>query len=206
MRVKVAGAVGGGAQVDRVADQLDLRDLGADQGAVLADLVGAEHAAAAGGQVAHDAADVVVGHDQVDLVDRLEQGHRRLARRRLTESQGAGGLEGHVGGVDAVRLAVAQGDPDVDDRVAGRHAPWSIWARTPFSTRGDELARHRAADDLVDELEARALRERLDLDVAHGVLPVPAGLLDVPSMALAPARRRSPAAAPGHRPGPPATP
>ena len=38
-----AGAVGGGAQVDGVADQLGLRDLGLDQRAVVADLVGAQH-------------------------------------------------------------------------------------------------------------------------------------------------------------------
>ena len=50
-----AGAVGGRAQVDRVADQLDLRHLGHAPGAVVADLVGAEQPAAAGGQVAHHA-------------------------------------------------------------------------------------------------------------------------------------------------------
>src|SRR5207237_10785432 len=48
----------------------------------------------------------------------------------------------------------------------------------------DELARDRAADDLVDELEAAAARERLDLDVGHGVLAVTAGLLHVAALGL----------------------
>ncbi len=48
----------------------------------------------------------------------------------------------------------------------------------------DELPRHRAADHLVDELEAGALRQRLHLDVAHGELAVPAGLFDVAAVSL----------------------
>ena len=51
-----------------------------------------------------------------------------------------------------MRLAVDQPDPDVDHRVAG-HALVELRARRPSRLR-DELARHRPADDLVDELEA----------------------------------------------------
>ena len=49
---------------------------------------------------------------------------------------------------------------------------------------GDELPRDRPADHLVDELEATALGQRLDLDVAHGELPMAAGLLHVAPVPL----------------------
>src|SRR4029453_14442156 len=39
-----------------------------------------------------------------------------------------------------------------------------------------EVARHHAAHDLVDEAEARAARQRLDLDLDVGELAVTAGL------------------------------
>ena len=47
----------------------------------------------------------------------------------------------------------------------------------PFSTAGHELARDRAAEDVVDELEVGAARQRLDLDLAVAELAVAAGLL-----------------------------
>ena len=61
----------------------------------------------------------------------------------------------------------------------GRAAPFSICA--PLLDAGDELAWHRTADDLVDELEACALG-RGSTSIWHGVLPVPAGLLHVPAL------------------------
>ena len=54
------------------------------------------------------------------------------------------------------------------------------------------LPRHRAADDLVDELEPGALRQWLDLDVADRVLAVPAGLLDVSAVPFCVAAERLP--------------
>jgi hypothetical protein len=80
-----------------------------------------------------------------------------------------------------VGLAVEEGDPDVDQRVAGEHALGELGAGALLH-RGDEVAWHGAADDLVDELETATAGERLDLEVAHGILPVPAGLLDVPAL------------------------
>ena len=50
--------------------------------------------------------------------------------------------------------------------------------------RGDELTGDRAADDLVDELEAAAALERLDPHERHAELPVPAGLLLVLALGL----------------------
>ena len=98
-----------------------------------------------------------------------------------------------------MRLAVDERHADVDHRVAGADAALHLGAHALLD-RGDELPRHRAADDLVDELEARARRQRLDLDVADGVLAVPAGLLDVPAACPWPCRRTSRAAAPAAAP------
>ena len=94
-----------------------------------------------------------------------------------------------------MRLAVEQGDPHAGHRVAGQHALLHLPADALLHRR-DELPRHHAADDLVDELEAGGVRQRLDLDVADAVLAVPAGLLDVTAQALGLARRSSRAAAP----------
>ena len=51
--------------------------------------------------------------------------------------------------------AVEQRDLDVDDREAGEHAVRQRFAQALLD-RGDELARHGAALDRVDELEALA--------------------------------------------------
>ncbi len=60
-----------------------------------------------------------------------------------------------------MRLAVDERHPDVDHRVAGGDALLHLGADALLDA-GDELARHRAADDLVDELEpgARAAAAR----------------------------------------------
>ena len=98
-------------------------------------------------------------------------------------------------------LPSTRGDLDVDHGIAGGVVPRSIWARTPFSTDGMNCRGTDAADHLVDELEARALGQRLDLDVADRVLAVAAGLLDVAAVPPRRGRRTSRAAAPAGRPG-----
>ena len=114
----------------------------------------------------------------------LEQ-HRRRLLGRIAERGPARLLERHVRGVHRVRLAVEQGDPEPDHRVSGYHALLHLPPDALFH-RGDELARHHPADDLVDELEAGRVFQRLHLDLADPVLAVPARLLDV---APEPARR-----------------
>ena len=86
-------------------------------------------------------------------------------------------------------LAVGQRHAEVDDRVAVADAALHLGTYALLD-RGDEVAGYGAPDDLVDELEPAALRKRLDLDVAHGVLAVAAGLLDVPPVALGGAAER----------------
>ncbi len=74
--------------------------------------------------------------------------------------------------------------------------PRSIWARTPFSTDGMNCRGTDAADDPLGELEPGPAGERLDLDLADGVLPVAAGLLHVPAQPGAGLGRASRAAPP----------
>ena len=65
-----------------------------------------------------------------------------VAAAASRSAERARGLEGHVGGVDAVRLAVGEGDPQVDDRVAVADAALHLRAHALLDA-GDELARHR---------------------------------------------------------------
>ena len=75
--------------------------------------------------------------------------------------------------------AVRQRHGEIDHRKAQRPA----FERIPHAglDRGDVLARHHAAGDLVLEGEALAARQRLDLDHHVAELAVAAGLLAVPS-------------------------
>ena len=101
-----------------------------------------------------------------------------------------------------MRLAADQADPDVDQRVTGRDAALHLGPDALLHAR-DELPWHRAAHHPVDELEPGPGRQGLDLDVADGVLAVPAGLLDVPAVPGGAARGTSPAARPGPARSPP---
>ena len=80
-------------------------------------------------------------------------------------------------------LAVEKRDPDVGHRIPGGHSLGHLCAHALLDA-GDVLPRHHATDDLVDELEPGTLRQRFDLDVAHAVLTVTAGLFHVASVAL----------------------
>ena len=73
-----------------------------------------------------------------------------------------------------VILAVDQRHFEIDDLLAER-AFLQIVAQ-PLLDGGDEVARHHAAHDPVDEAEARAARQRPDLDLDVGELAVAAGL------------------------------
>ena len=84
------------------------------------------------------------------------------------------GLERHVGAVDGVELPIHQRDRDIHHRKAERPLLRRFLGR--LADRGNEVARHRAADDLVDELEPGAARARGDVDLHVGELAVPAGL------------------------------
>ena len=87
-------------------------------------------------------------------------------------------------------LAVDQGDPDVDHRIAGQH-PLLQLGPDALLHRRDELPRHRPADHLLRELDPGAAFQRLDLQPADRVLAVPARLLDQPALQRPSAARTS---------------
>ena len=145
-------------------------------------MVGAQHPAPPAGQIPQDRADQRIGDCDRDRVDGFEQADRTVLGG-VAQGECPRHLEGHIGGIDAVGLAVDQCHPQVDHGIAGADALLHL-CRDTLLDAGDELSRNGAADDLVDELETGSLRERFDLDIADRVLAVSAGLLDVAAMAL----------------------
>src|SRR5262249_17773678 len=113
--------------------------------------------------------------------DRLQQ-HRLALRHALAHGDAGRRLERHVRAVDGVILAVIERDRYVDDREPERTAIEKL-AR-PLLPRRYVLPRYRAADDMVDDLEAGAARQRLDLDMDVPELAVAAALLLVAPMLL----------------------
>ncbi len=135
------------------------------------------HLASAAVEVADDVAHVVLGRDDLDEHDRLEQDWRRLAGRFL-EGHGAGDLERHFRRVDFVERTVLQGDPHVDGGIAGEHACGERLLDALVDRR-DVLLRDASTRDLVDELVATAGARRFDVDDDVRELAHAAGLLDV---------------------------
>src|SRR6185369_16637874 len=88
-------------------------------------------------------------------------------------------------------LAVVDRDADVLERESRNRALGKRMADALLDRR-DKLVRDRAADDVVDELEPAAARERLDPEVDLAELAGAAGLLLVAVVALGRARDRFP--------------
>src|SRR6185503_4090090 len=114
--------------------------------------------------------------------DRLEDRRVGLGEGVL-DRQRAGDLERHLRRVDLVERSVEQRDLDVDHGIPGVDAGLERLL-DPLVDGLDVLARDRAADDLVDELVARALLGRLDPDDRVAVLALAAGLADMTATAL----------------------
>ena len=142
--------------------------------------VAAEHLPAAARQVRQDRSQEGLPDGDPHPVHRFQHADVAL-RRGLAQRQGARGLEGHVGGVDGVGLAVVQGDGDVHHRETEQGALGHL-GLDALVHRPDELARHGAAHHLVDELVARPAFEGGDLDLADRVLAVTARLFHVASL------------------------
>src|SRR5689334_661282 len=159
-------ALGGRAQIRRVAEHLGERDAGLHGERVASRLL-TLYAAAATRQVADHVAQELLGRDDLDGHDRLEQ-HGLGLLRGVLEGQRAGDLERDLRGVGVVVLAVGQRDSDVDHREAGPDAGLERLLDALLDRR-NELRRDRAPLDLVDEVEALAGR-RLHVDVDDPVL------------------------------------
>ena len=82
-----------------------------------------------------------------------------------------------------MELPVDERDLDVDHRVPRQHA-LGHRLDDALLDRRDELLGDRSSEDLVLVDEAFPPRERLDLDLAHRVLPVAPALLHVPALRL----------------------
>src|SRR5438034_332446 len=93
------------------------------------------------------------------------------------------GQERHVRGVDVVVGTVVESHPEVDDRVAGVDPFLHAVADALLGGR-DVVARHRAAEDVVHELEAAPARQRLDPEPDVAVLAAAARLLLVLALPL----------------------
>ena len=100
----------------------------------------------------------------------LERERRRHLERQLVR-------------VDRVVRPVEDRGAEVDHRVAGQEAAQPRVLDALLDGR-DELPRDRAAEDVVDELEVAAARQRLEPDLAVAELAVAAGLLLVAAVRL----------------------
>src|SRR5258708_775634 len=164
------------AEVGRVSEHRGERHFGVDDLRVAA-LGHTEDPAATRVQVADDVAHVILGRDDLDAQDRLEQVQPRPLGAVL-ERERARDFERLRRGVDLVVRAVVELDLDVDDGVAREHAAVHRLADALLDGR-NELLRDGAADDLVLEDEARPALARLEPDEHVAVLAAPAGLLGV---------------------------
>src|SRR4051794_4654122 len=169
--------LGAAAQIAHVAEHLRERDQGPDDagaGALLHRL----DDPAPGVQVADDVTHVVLGRDDLDGHERLEQGRVGLARG-LLEDHRAGDLEGHLRGVHLVVLAVEQDGLDAHHRVAGEDAVLH-GVLDAVVDRRDVLPRDATTGDGVLELVGRRVGgdgQRLQGDLDLGELAGPTRLL-----------------------------
>src|SRR4051812_687977 len=174
-------ALGHRPQVRDVAEHLGERDERADDLCRPARLHALDLAAAAV-EVADDVAHELLGHRDLDPHDRLEDRGIGLPEGVL-DGHRARDLERHLRRVDVVVRPVVERRLDVDDREPGVDARVQRLADAGVDGL-DELARDRAADDLVDELIAGALLLGLQLDHGVAVLALAAGLADEPAVAV----------------------
>src|SRR5215213_9877943 len=101
-------------------------------------------------EVAHHVAHELLGHDDLDVHNGLQE-DRIGPPESLFDGHGTGDLERHLGGVDLVVRTVDEFDPDIDDGVT-RDDAGIEGVLDAFVHARDELPRDDAADDLVVEL------------------------------------------------------
>src|SRR5262249_14717958 len=126
--------------------------------------------AALGVEVRHDVPQVALRHPDLDLHDGFQQ-HRVGLHCRLSNGERAGDLEGYVGRVNGVVLAVHQADLDVHHRIAGDHTLGHATAAPPRQG-GPEVLRDGPAEDFVLPDKALAPGRGVDLDDTDAVLSV----------------------------------
>src|SRR5205814_595848 len=132
--------------------------------------------------VADDVAHVLLGGDDLDRHDRLEQLGFGLAGSFL-QRHGTGDLECHLRAVDLVVRAVREPGPHVDERVPRDDTTLHRFLDAGIDG-GDVFARDDAALDLVDELVAAGRAGRLQGDHYVRVLTATTRLADVADLDL----------------------
>ena len=172
----LAAALRAGAEVSRVAEHLSQRNESVDLLRAAAGLEALD-LTTAGVEVADHVAHVLVGDDDADLHDRLEQRRAGLLAG-LLEGHGAGDLERHFRGVDLVIRTIVQRDLDVDDRVPGENTGEHGALNTGID-RGNVFLGDRAADEGVDKLVTLAGLVGLDMDLDVTVLTLTTALTGV---------------------------
>src|SRR5438105_3727612 len=174
LHLERAAALGHGGEVETVSKHLGHGDFGLHHG-VAAFVVHALNSAAAGIQIAHDAAGKFIGHSDLHLHDGLQQRRFGLFHPFL-ESDAAGELEGKLVGIYIVIRAIVKNHSEIHHRESGQVAALGGFDDA-FLYRGNVVLGNGAAEDVVDELKIAAARQRLHLDLAITVLAVASGLL-----------------------------
>src|SRR5450432_888770 len=108
-------------------------------------------------EVAVNGGHVFFGNDHFDAHDGLEQNRGSFVAGFL-EGHGTGNFKGHFRAVHIVVAAVDEHGGDIHHGEAGQNSIVERFANAGFD-RGDELARDRAANNLVDKEEAVFLVE-----------------------------------------------
>src|SRR5882762_6206910 len=176
-----AAAAGHRAQARLVGQHLGHRHHGPHRGG-LARRLHADDPPAAAVQVADDVAGVIRGGRDLHGHDGLEQ-DRPGVHEHLLEPHRRRDLKRHVGGVHVMGGAVIEGDLHVHHRIAGDY-PLLHAVADALLDGGDEVARDRAAEDVVDEFEPAPALHGLDAQPRVAVLAAPPGLLLVLALPL----------------------
>ena len=141
---------------------------------VMAACFAAFDAAPARAEVAHQIAGILIRRVDLHVHDRFEE-RRPSLLHGLLERKRAGDSERHVRGIDVVILAVIEGGAEIGHRETGEIAARGGFADAAFDG-GNPVVRNRAAENVVNELNALVAFGGLELDAAHTELAVPAGL------------------------------
>src|SRR5260370_5313768 len=160
-------------QVVRVGEHFRERHLRFDDYVVAAQIASGD-AAAPAAQVTHQVSRILVGGIDFDVHHRLKQ-HRPGLLHSFLEGQRAGDLESDVRGVDIVVFAVVENGAEINHWEAGEITARGGFANSSFHG-GNPVPWYRAAENVVDELDALPALDGLHFDATDAKLAVPAGL------------------------------
>src|SRR5262249_10159418 len=162
-----------GSEIGGITEHFGERHLGLDDD-VVATRFAAGNAAAPRAEVAHQVTGLLIRRVNFHVHDGLKQRRTRLLHSFL-ERQRAGNLERNVRRIHVVVFAVVQNGAKIRYWKPCEIAARGRVANTLFDRR-NPVFRNRSAENIVDELDALAALDRLELHAADAELAVPAGL------------------------------